>query len=277
MYGAENNSDKENEVSFVWVGNATNHASKYSDLTDGGEIFISESAYRVLSDDLKKDRWNKVVKSKGMKIYNGYASSNFYLDFANELGKTVLPEHDDSADDKKQLENIIKAVSDTYEKLVSREKNLAVQEEKLNRKEKDIQAHGMSVYYKLLGILEEAYCHDDIVKGSDIDYWQHVVCQIYELGKVLKRDEESIRNYLAAYLVYIYDCLGAYNKAFDEMEYMAEHSTWVSLEDKTLKWAAEKDKIFDLSFALEWRIEHDSSGISVSAFKEYLDEVRKYG
>ena len=114
MYGAENNSDKENEVSFVWVGNATNHASKYSDLTDGGEIFISESAYRVLSDDLKKDRWNKVVKSKGMKIYNGYASSNFYLDFANELGKTVLPEHDASADDKKQLENIIKAVSDTY-------------------------------------------------------------------------------------------------------------------------------------------------------------------
>ena len=276
MYGTESNSDKENEVSFVWVGNATNHASKYSDLTDGGEIFISESAYRVLSDDLKKDRWNKVTKSKGMKIYSGYVSSKFYLDFVNELGKAVLPEQKDSSDDKKQLADIIKAASDTYEKLVSREKNLAVQEEKLNRKENDVQEHGMSVYYKLLGILEEAYCHDDIVKGSDIDYWQHIVRQIYALGRVLKRDKESIRNCLAAYLIYIYDCLGAYNKAFEEMEYMAEHSTWVLLEDKTLEWAAEKNKIFDLSFALEWRIEHDASGISVSAFNDYLDEVRKY-
>jgi class 3 adenylate cyclase len=276
MYGAENNSDKENEVSFVWVGNATNHASKYSDLTDGGEIFISGSVYRVLSDDLKKDRWNKVAKSKGMKIYSGYVSSKFYLDFVNELGNAVLPEQNDSPDDKKQLADIIKAASDTYEKITSKEKSLAVQEEKLSRKKQDIQDYGLGVYYKLWNILKDAYLQEDIIKGNDIVYWQYVVQQIYELGKVLGKDEEDIRDCMAAYLVNIYDCLGIYSKSFEEMKYMAEHSSWVFLEEKTLEWAKRKNKIFDLSFELEWRIEHDSSEISISTFKEYLDEVRKY-
>ena len=33
----------------------------------------------------------------------------------------------------------------------------------------------------------------------------------------------------------------------------------------------------DLSFELKWRIEHYSSEIDVSTFKEYLEEVQKYG
>lgn len=276
MYGTENNSEKENEVSFVWVGNATNHASKYSDLTDGGEIFISESAYKVLSDDLKKDRWNKVAKSKGMKIYNGYVSDKFYLDFVNELGNAVLPEKKDCTADKKQLADIIKAASDTYEKITSREKNLSVQEEKLKRKKEDIQGYGMNVYYGLHDILSNAYLHDDIIKGSEIEYWQYIIQQIYSLGKVLGKNKESIRDSISYYIVDIYNCLGKYSKAFEEMKYMAEHSSWVLLEDKTLEWAKENNIISDLSFELEWRIEHYPSEINVSAFEEYLEEVRKY-
>ena len=277
MYGTEGNAEKENETSFVWVGNATNHASKYSDLADEGEIFISESVYKILSDDLKKDKWNKVAKSKGMKIYNGYVSSKFYLDFVTELSNAVVPEQKDCSDDKKQLADIIKVASDTYERMVLKEKHLAVQEEKLNRKERDVQKYGISVYDKLLSILSDAYCHEDIIKGSDIDYWQHVVRQIYSLGSILGRDKESIRDCLAAYLIDIYDCLGAYNKAFEEMKYMAEYSSWVLLEGKTLEWAKEKKKVSDLSFELKWRIEHYSSEIDVSTFKEYLEEVQKYG
>lgn len=276
MYGTEGNAEKENETSFVWVGNATNHASKYSDLADEGEIFISESVYKILSDDLKKDKWNKVAKSKGMKIYNGYVSSKFYLDFVSELGNAIIPEPKGSSDDKKQLADIIKSANDTYEKIISKEKTLAVQEEKLNRKNQDIQEHGLSVYYKLLSILEDAYLKDDVIKGSDIDYWQHVIRQIYSLGSVLGRDKENIRDCLAAYLIDIYDCLGAYNKAYEEMKYMAEYSSWVLLEGKTLEWAKEKKKVSDLSFELKWRIEHYSSEIDVSTFKEYLEEVQKY-
>ena len=58
---------------------------------------------------------------------------------------------------------------------------------------------------------------------------------------------------------------------------MAEYSSWVLLEGKTLEWAKEKKKVSDLSFELKWRIEHYSSEIDVSTFKEYLEEVQKYG
>lgn len=276
MYGAEGNAEKENETSFVWVGNATNHASKYSDLADEGEIFISESAYKVLSDNLKNDKWNKTAKGKEMKIYSGYVSSKFYLDFVTELGNAVVPEQKGS-DDKKLLTDIIKSASDAYEKMISKEKTLAVQEEKLDRKEQDVQKYGISVYDKLLSILGDAYCHEDIIKGSDIDYWQHVVRQIYSLGSILGKDKEGIRDCLAAYLIDIYDCLGAYNKAFEEMKYMAEYSSWVLLEKKTLEWAKEKKKVSDLSFEIKWRIDHYSSEIDVSTFEEYLEEVQKYG
>lgn len=46
MYGVEKDENKEDEVDCVWVGNTTNHASKYSDIAAGGEIFISENVYK---------------------------------------------------------------------------------------------------------------------------------------------------------------------------------------------------------------------------------------
>ena len=64
MYGVEQDENKENEVDCVWVGNTTNHASKYSDLASGGEIFISDNVYKQLSD-CYKDVWTEVAKYKG--------------------------------------------------------------------------------------------------------------------------------------------------------------------------------------------------------------------
>ena len=65
MYGVESDETKENEMDCAWIGNATNHASKYSDLASGGEIFISDSAYKTLSDELKQeDVWKKSAKYK---------------------------------------------------------------------------------------------------------------------------------------------------------------------------------------------------------------------
>ena len=61
MYGVEQDENKENEVDCVWVGNTTNHASKYSDLASGGEIFISDNIYKQLSD-CYKDVWTEVAK-----------------------------------------------------------------------------------------------------------------------------------------------------------------------------------------------------------------------
>ena len=105
MYGVESDETKENEVSFVWVGNATNHASKYSDLTDGGEIFISEKAYKGLSTELKVFDWSQVTKYKGKKPFNGYSIKDFYLDYSDELG-TPLKIEDDNVSHKDNAEQI---------------------------------------------------------------------------------------------------------------------------------------------------------------------------
>ena len=62
MYGVEQDENKENEVDCVWVGNTTNHASKYSDLASGGEIFISDKVYKQLSDCYKMSgqKWQSI-------------------------------------------------------------------------------------------------------------------------------------------------------------------------------------------------------------------------
>ena len=85
MYGLEHDESKENEIDCVWAGNTTNHASKYSDLASGGEIFISESVYNNLSDSYKQV-WTEAAKYKGSQAFLGYITSNYYLDYAEELG-----------------------------------------------------------------------------------------------------------------------------------------------------------------------------------------------
>ena len=56
MYGVEQDENKENEVDCVWVGNTTNHASKYSDLASGGEIFISDNVYKQLAVETLREK-----------------------------------------------------------------------------------------------------------------------------------------------------------------------------------------------------------------------------
>lgn len=77
MYGVEKDDSKENETDCVWVGNCTNRASKYSDLADGGEIFISENVYNKLSPDLKPENvWIPAAKHKANVLFNGYRDSD---------------------------------------------------------------------------------------------------------------------------------------------------------------------------------------------------------
>lgn len=91
MYGVEKDDSKENETDCVWVGNCTNRASKYSDLADGGEIFISENVYNRLSSDLKPENvWIPAAKHKANVLFNGYISQNNYLEFSSELGLSQI-------------------------------------------------------------------------------------------------------------------------------------------------------------------------------------------
>ncbi len=93
MYGVEEDEHKENETDCVWVGKTTNYASKYSDLAEGGQIFISENVYNNISNDMKLiNIWKTTIKTKSNKYFKGYTANDFYLNITNELGKPIKPE-----------------------------------------------------------------------------------------------------------------------------------------------------------------------------------------
>ena len=139
MYGVEQDEDKEDEVDCVWVGNITNHASKYSDLAAGGEIFISENVYNQLSDDTK-EVWIPVAKCKGSKLFQGYITRDFYLDYAEELGKPTKVEQENlnETDTANQLLIIVKEVERLQSDLIQRERELAVLEYRLKRENQNL-------------------------------------------------------------------------------------------------------------------------------------------
>ena len=139
MYGVEQDEDKEDEVDCVWVGNITNHASKYSDLAAGGEIFISENVYNQLSDDTK-EVWIPVAKCKGSKLFQGYITQDYYLDYAEELGKPTKVEQENlnETDTANQLLIIVKEVERLQSDLIQRERELAVLEDRLKRENQNL-------------------------------------------------------------------------------------------------------------------------------------------
>ena len=85
MYGLESDENRENEVDCVWVGNTTNYASKYSDIASGGEIFISDNVFKQMSDEYR-GVFVKSAKYKGTKLFQGYVTKDYYLEFSEDLG-----------------------------------------------------------------------------------------------------------------------------------------------------------------------------------------------
>ncbi len=280
MYGVEDNEDKEDEMDCVWVGNTTNHASKYSDLATGGEIFVSQSVYKELSEDLKReDLWRKSAKYKGTKLFEGYVAQDYYLDFVEELGNPTKPEQDNTSaqDSSYQLADGIQAVRKLQNDLEQKCKELARQEEALRQKEKSISNYGDALYYRIFEVLGAISKGNSSLDSNDIDFCVGVISEFFNVGKLLGKDELAMKQAIDSYLVNIYERLGMYLDAFETMKFMAEHSSWVNipLESKTLLWAKEKCKLSELSFEMEWRIKHYAGDIDVKEFEGYLQEIEK--
>lgn len=277
MYGVEGDDTKENEISFVWVGNATNYASKYSDLTDNGEIFISENAYKGLASELKVDSWSKATKYKGKKPYKGYSIKDFYLDYAKELGAVVKIEDDNVShqDNAEQISDGIKVIEELQDKLFNKEKELTIKEEKLKKEKEEIRSIQWDAFNSLYDIIYEAFNNDHIVKKEDTDYWIFIIEKYYRLGKNLGKSESEIRKGISYCLSPIYDRIGMYKNAFHELSFMANEASWVNTQTNTLKWAKENNLIWDLRYDINRRMESDLN-IDKESFQRYYDEVNKY-
>lgn len=278
MYGVESNQDKEDEWDCVWVGNTTNHASKYSDIAEGGETFISQNVYRELSESLKGENvWQKSAKYKGTKLFEGYVTQDYYLDFIKELGDPVKLEQDNTSaqDSSFQLAEGIQTIAKLQDDLLQKSKDLVRQHEKLEQRDKCITNYGNIIYYQIRDLMDAIYNGKRSIDSSDIDFCTKVISSYFSMGKSLGKDEDDIKKSIDYYLVSIYESIGMYINAFEMMKYMAENDSWVYLpyENKTLLWAKEEGRLHELSFEIKWRIENCASEIDVSEFETYLAEV----
>ena len=303
MYGVEQDEDKEDEVDCVWVGNITNHASKYSDLAAGGEIFISENVYNQLSDDTK-EVWIPVAKCKGSKLFQGYITRDFYLDYAEELGKPTKVEQENlnETDTANQLLIIVKEVERLQSDLIQRERELAVLEDRLKRENQNlleqyntektarIKAQQelnsaknelqeiMELFFEFsCAIINFAHCKTQYIHYVTEGFRNETITTCFEVGQKLHYSEEDIVRKLDCALIDIYSYYKKYEKAYDVIVIMAEvNSAWVKLDDATLGWAKENYILHRLQNAIERRlVNYTISNEHRDGFVAALSKVKK--
>lgn len=221
MYGLESDEHKENEVDCVWVGNTTNYASKYSDIASGGEIFISDNVFKQMSDEYKTV-FAKSAKYKGTKLFQGYVTKDYYLEFSKDLGKPIKIEEDTTveSDTFAGLAEGIREIERLKNSLIQRERELAVLEENL-KKENDelkkqcsnennekikaiskkkeaealLQTEIENTYYFIHEIIGASfYRRLEYIKSIGIDIWVEMDNFYHKLGKKQGYDEDEINN-----------------------------------------------------------------------------------
>ena len=304
MYGVESDENKEDEQDCVWVGNTTNYASKYSDIASGGEIFISENVYKNLSEEYK-EVWTKSAKYKGTKLFQGYVTKDYYLVFSEELGNAVKIEEDSTVqlDTSRQLADGIKEIERLQDKLIQREKEIAVLEEKLKkeneeykikynnekvekrgacnrRDEMEEELNGLreDFYHMINQILSKVHCQKyQYIERLGEKELNSLIGKEYELGKELGKSEKEVSKDLDCFLIQIYSYFNDFANAYDVTLIMAEEEDyWLYLDDATLKWANENGVLYKLYNAIERALVNFCVKYERRKdFEGYLEKIRK--
>ncbi|MGN0351082.1 MAG: adenylate/guanylate cyclase domain-containing protein [Roseburia sp.] len=296
MYGVEKDDNKENETDCVWVGNCTNRASKYSDLADGGEIFISEKVYNKLSSGLKPENvWTSAAKHKGNVLFNGYTCRNNYLEFISELGEPVVSIPSGN-DDALNLATAIKQIGEAWDNISKKEGDLKALEARLNARQEilseqaennrrfeivykieksELRSSQCSFYDMLCGYLQYSFCKSDYMDSMGYDFWRKLVDEIYSLGKITDKSYEEITSQNDCYLIDLYDHFKIYDKAYDAMVIMArKNHHWVLIRRNTILWARDQCVVWRLRTAIEERIKNYSLECNRENFFKILDEIK---
>lgn len=303
MYGVESDENKENEVDCVWVGNTTNYASKYSDIASGGEIFISSNVYKTLSE-VYKSVWTEAAKYKGKKLYKGYVTTDYYLDFWEELGNPIKIEEDNTVnlDTSEQLADGIKEIEQLQDQLIQREKELAVLEDRLKRENQDLRnqceiakkekniadsnekqaiyilkQERIKFYKYLNSIIYYFWENDNYISKIGEKLFGMIIDEYFNIGKKLEYSIDKISLDVDYSLIRIYSELGMYEKAYSVMVLMAElNSYWVYMEDKTLQWAKTEYRLGEVENRINRRLVNYTIDYDRRRdFQEYIDKIKK--
>ncbi len=303
MYGVESDENKENEVDCVWVGNTTNYASKYSDISSGGEIFISSNVYKALSEDYRSV-WTESAKYKGKKLYQGYVTTDYYLDFWEELGNLIKIEEDNTVnlDTSEQLADGIKEIEKLQNKLIQKEKELAVLEDRLKRENQDLKnqceiakkeksiadsdkrdaidtlrQERIGFYDYLHSIIKYPYLNRSYISKVGKELWCMIIEEYFAIGKKLGYSIDEISRRADCYLIEIYSGLNMYDKAYSIMIIMARlNSTWVNMNYETLQWAKTQYRLHAVEEEINKRLVNNSISYGDRKdFQGYIDKIKK--
>ena len=300
MYGLESDENRENEVDCVWVGNTTNYASKYSDIASGGEIFISDNVFKQMSDEYR-EVFVKSAKYKGTKLFQGYVTKDYYLEFSEDLGKTIKIDEDTAveSDTFAGLADGIREIERLINSLVQRERDLAILEERLkkendelkrrfsnekneknkaiNEREKakeQLQAEIETTYSFVKKIISGSFCRQlEYIDNIGIHRWLDRDEFYHELGKKKGYDEDIINDSVFEFIE-IYAYFGRYRASYRYMVSMAkENDTWVYINESTFKWACEQNLGWQVIDAMENSLKNNK--IRYEHIKDYEEKICK--
>lgn len=235
MYGVEDNAQKENETDCVWVGKVTNYSSKYSDLAEGGQIFISENVYNNISDELRPvNVWKPTIKSKFNKCFKGYSTNDFYLNIANELGKPIKPE--DTLDYSKNEVDIQKI----YDHVIEKTKELAEIEEQLKNRELETKKERAEIKSETENLKDKITRDFDCYLIDIYDYYG-MYNEAYEVMIVMAK----------------------------------ENGYWINIQKNTILWSKQNHIVFKLKDAINLRLKDFAENTNVEKYREKLAEIEK--
>ena len=274
MYGLEDDEEKNNETDCVYVGKVTNYASKYADIAKGGEILISENVYKKINED-SKEKFKKSINIIKGKSYQCYSVFNYYLDFSQELGNPYKPDLsiDEGSENDSELVKLVDKLDSKYQELLEKEKKLAVQEEKLKEATTLLKEKYNELRKLFYDFLFDSFVNRINTKELGYEFWKKCIDSYYFICQKLDMPKEEIDLSVDCYLINIYNLFGLYDEAFRLMIIMVKASSWVCLKKETINWAYHHNKLFDLKYELNRKIEHCENS---SEWEKCRKELEKY-
>ncbi|WP_027204971.1 hypothetical protein [Butyrivibrio fibrisolvens] len=300
MHGLESNEEKEDEFDFVWVGSATNHASKYADLATGGTVFISDACYADIRT-IDKSAWEKKACNKGDLILKGYLCYHKYSENIDGFGEAVYSDAGVSMLGDDALTEAIHELEKQYNKLIIREREIAVKESELERLNSNLQTRVNTMSDKIDELSEENIKLSDNLKNDRAKYydcllkiigswhcssnqykerfkkddaWRFYINEAYTVGKKLGYSHDQVTSRNDCGLIEIYMYMDEPEKAFDVLLIMAKNNNyWINLRDDVLTWAKNNYKLTILIDVIEKRL--DRYEIPVNERQEFYGYVQK--
>lgn len=262
MRGREADDAVENEMGVVWAGSVTNYASKYCSLAQSGEIFIDAETLSVLSE---KSDWEETARTKGGKLFRGYAWRNAYCElpegFALVPCKAEIEVHKESfaQDIMKELRSEAMTLVDdiaaksselaTAKAATEQEQQAAASaKESDERERRSVRAEKYRNEYEVIKkFFSSMWCKNDAIKASGLRFWQEMLDRAYKCASECGISEESVTDYFAMYMSRTYYLFEKYEDAYDMYCHHARCDSWISyyfvqgMIEKSGHWIALRD------------------------------------